>query len=60
MTISKATTEFDLRIRAMPDESDPDAIRRLRAWLKSGLRRFGLRCVEVNPRPDPADKEPSQ
>ena len=27
-----------------------DAIRALRAWLKIGLRSFGLRCLEITPR----------
>ena len=35
---------FVVRGRAKPGV---DAIRALRAWLKTGLRMFGLRCVEV-------------
>lgn len=36
--------EFTLRVRA---EEGVDGIRSLRAWLKRGLRDFGLRCLEV-------------
>ena len=35
---------FLLTVRAMPDV---DAIRSLRAWVKRGVRDFGLRCLEV-------------
>jgi hypothetical protein len=35
---------FLLRLRA---ERDVDAIRSLRAWLKIGLRTFGLRCILI-------------
>jgi hypothetical protein len=38
---------FVLRVRAEPGV---DAIRALRAWLKRGLRDFGLRCVGITPR----------
>jgi hypothetical protein len=31
-------------------EPNVDAVRALRAWLKIGLRSFGLRCVELTPR----------
>jgi hypothetical protein len=31
-------------------ESGVDGIRALRAWLKRGLRDFGLKCVEITPR----------
>jgi len=46
---------FTLRIRA---EAGVDAIRNLRQWLKQGLRRFGLRCVDIRQEHDnqlPAD-----
>ena len=36
---------FSLRVRAEPGV---DAIRSLRAWLKRGLRDYGLRCLEVH------------
>jgi hypothetical protein len=36
---------FALRVRA---ERGIDAIRSLRAWLKSGLRNFGLRCLAIH------------
>jgi hypothetical protein len=36
---------FALRVRAEPDV---DAIRSLRAWLKRGLRDFGLRCLDIH------------
>jgi hypothetical protein len=36
---------FALRVRAEPDTRDE--IRRLRAWLKRGLRDFGLRCLDI-------------
>jgi hypothetical protein len=36
---------FVLRIRAEPDI---DVIRSLRAWLKRGLRDFGLRCLDIH------------
>jgi len=35
---------FALRVRAEPGV---DAIRGLRAWLKRGLREYGLRCLEI-------------
>jgi hypothetical protein len=35
---------FALRVRAEPNV---DVIRSLRAWLKLGLRTFGLRCVSI-------------
>src|SRR5262245_45203353 len=35
---------FALRVRAEPDV---DAIRNLQAWMKIGLRTFGLRCVSI-------------
>jgi hypothetical protein len=38
---------FALLVRAEPGV---DAIRALRAWLKIGLRTFGLRCVGITPR----------
>jgi hypothetical protein len=41
-----------LMVRAEPGV---DSIRALRAWLKIGLRTFGLRCVEITPR----GKEPA-
>jgi hypothetical protein len=37
---------FALRVRAEPDTRDE--IRRLRAWLKRGLRDFGLRCLDIH------------
>jgi hypothetical protein len=36
-----------LRARA---EEGVDEIRALRAWLKIGLRTFGLKCMEITPR----------
>jgi hypothetical protein len=36
---------FSLRVQAA--EPDVDVIRSLRSWLKSGLRNFGLRCLEI-------------
>jgi hypothetical protein len=41
---------YRLLMRAEPDVVDE--IRALRAWLKQGLRLFGLRCVEVSPKRD--------
>jgi hypothetical protein len=38
---------FTLTVRAQPGV---DGIRALRAWLKIGLRTFGLRCVEITRR----------
>ena len=35
---------FALRVRAEPGV---DVIRSLRAWLKVGLKTFGLRCVSI-------------
>jgi hypothetical protein len=35
---------YELRVRAEPGV---DAIRNLRAWLKCGLREFGLKCVSI-------------
>jgi hypothetical protein len=46
---------FALRVRAEPGF---DVIRSLRAWLKLGLRTFGLRCVsieEVKQKDNPMD-----
>jgi len=40
---------YVLTVRPTPDATDPQGIRRLRAMLKSMLRRFGLRCVSVTP-----------
>jgi hypothetical protein len=41
-------TTYRLLVRAEPGVVDE--IRALRAWLKQGLRLFGLRCVEVSPK----------
>lgn len=38
---------FELTVRAEPGE---DEIKALRALLKSMLRRFGLRCINIVPR----------
>jgi hypothetical protein len=38
---------YVLTVRAEPGVDD---IRALRAWLKIGLRTFGLKCVEITPR----------
>ena len=35
---------YMLQVRAKPGV---DAIRALRAWLKRGLRDFGLRCLDI-------------
>jgi hypothetical protein len=40
-------TSYLLTIRPEPGV---DSIRALRAWLKIGLRTFGLKCVEITPR----------
>ena len=37
---------FDITFRVLPDESDPDGTRRLRALLKFALRRLRLRCTK--------------
>ena len=37
--------QFVVTLRVMPAEGDPSGIRRLRAFLKTALRRWGLRCV---------------
>jgi hypothetical protein len=39
-------TRYSLTVRAEPGV---DEVRALRAWLKRGLRDFGLRCVEITP-----------
>ena len=51
MTTTKATSRpsYAVVFRPEPDPSDPDGIRRLRAFLKNAKRRWGLRCVEAHP-----------
>lgn len=44
--------EYVLRIRALPDASDPEAHRRLRALLKRMLRAYRLRCIAIEPAKD--------
>ena len=38
---------FEVVLRVKPDASDPTGVRRLRAFLKSALRRWRMRCVTV-------------
>ena len=40
---------YTLVLRPMPDRSDPDGIRRLRAVLKCLLRSYGMRCERCKP-----------
>jgi len=47
---------FALRVRAEPGV---DAIRSLRAWLKRGLRSYGLRCVDVRQERGTETEEPT-
>jgi arginase family enzyme len=41
------TKQFRLVLSPLPDKSDPSGIRRLRRALKSLLRTYRLRCVDV-------------
>ena len=50
--------EYQLRLRPLPDNTDPDGTRRLRAALKRLLRTHRLRCVEVIPQLE-GEGEPS-
>jgi hypothetical protein len=43
-------TTYRLIVRAQPGVVDE--IRALRAWLKRGLRDYGLRCTEISPKND--------
>jgi len=43
-------TERPTYLLVVRAENGVDAIRVLRAWLKIGLRSFGLRCVEITPK----------
>lgn len=38
---------YSLRIRPLPDRTDPRGTRRLRWLLKILLRRLGFRCISV-------------
>lgn len=49
MTLAPDRPTYILRLRPEPDSTDPDGIRRLRAFLKAALRSYGLRCTEVAP-----------
>ncbi len=43
------TREFAARFRGPDDPSDPDSTRRLRNTLKGILRRYGWRCIAIEP-----------
>lgn len=43
----KPTTEYTVRLRPLADGGDPEGTRRLRAFLKTALRSFRLRCTGV-------------
>ena len=51
-TPKRADREYLIRLRVPPGESDAAGVRRLRAFLKSALRRFQLRCVTCEPASD--------
>ena len=51
--------DFQLTIR--DDRKEPGSIdRRLRMWLKRGLRSFGIRCVTIRPGDDEKKGAPSE
>lgn len=50
--------QFTITIRALPDRTDPDGTRRLRAALKCLLRSYRLEVVECAPIKTPEAKEP--
>jgi len=45
----KTGVQYTVTLRPDRDLTDPDGIRRLRAFLKVALRRWGLRCTGVHP-----------
>jgi hypothetical protein len=45
-------------LRLVPTPSTPDPVRSLRALLKLALRRFGLRCIDVEEIAEPGVKSP--
>lgn len=47
MTTPTPQPEYTITVRPLADDTDPDGIRRLRAWLKVGLRRLRLKCVSA-------------
>ena len=44
---SEGAPTYKVTLRTQPDASDPGAIRRLRAALKTLWRRFGWKCTGV-------------
>ena len=45
----KTGVQYTVTLRPDRDLTDPAGIRRLRAFLKVALRRWGLRCTGVHP-----------
>jgi hypothetical protein len=39
--------QFEIVLQVKPQQDDPTGERRLRAFLKAALRRWGLRCLAV-------------
>jgi hypothetical protein len=50
----KERTTYTLTIR--PEPGVDDEVRALRAWLKIGLRTFGLKCLEITPKEKKEEK----
>ena len=40
-------TTHHIIVRPLPDDTDPQGWRRLRAWLKAGLRSYRLQCTDI-------------
>jgi hypothetical protein len=45
--VGKPPTIYRLRLRPLDSDSEHDAIRHLKALLKTLLRRHGFRCIEL-------------
>lgn len=42
------STRFDVTLESPRDDTPEQAVRRLRAFLKTAWRMFGLRCVQLS------------
>lgn len=50
---------FDIRLEALPSHGgEAGTFRRLRAFLKSAVRSWGLRCTSIRPAAEPETAEP--